>query len=287
MTAPRAGAGPTGPAARLGISTISFRHRPLPEALRLIAATTAREIDLGAIPAVTDHVPVPFEGDPDDYVDLLDELGLTCGAVNADPGDLNDPELTEGELVESVDPLARLAAALGGALIVPAGRADHAPILDSEQDLARIIENLQIVSRTCAARGVRLLVEVLHHRRYLHTVPAADELLARSDPADFGVLFDVSHVVASAEDPIAWARRLGARIERVHLRDAVPGNLNLSLGAGDVDLAGVVTALESQDFAGTYVLELETHDVAEEDREADVARSLALVDRLLAAAASV
>ena len=61
MTAP---ARPSAPSVRVGISTISFRHRPLTEALRLIAATGAREIDLGAIPDVTDHVPVPFTGDP-------------------------------------------------------------------------------------------------------------------------------------------------------------------------------------------------------------------------------
>lgn len=269
--------------ARVGVSTISFRHRPLDEALRLIAATGASEIDLGAIPAVTDHVPVPVDGDPAEYAHLIREHGLRCGAVNADPGDLNDPELAERDLVAVVDPLAELAGALDAALIVPAGRADHAPFADQEGDLARIAENLQVISRVCAVRGVRLLVEVLHHRRYLHTVAAADELLARSEPEAFGVLFDVSHVVASAEEPIAWARRLGARIERVHLRDAVPGNLNLSLGAGEVDLAGVIAALEAQGFAGTYILELETHDVAEADRQADVARSLALVTEVLAA----
>lgn len=269
--------------ARIGISTISFRHRPLDEALRLIAATGSSEIDLGAIPAVTDHVPVPVDRDPAQYADLLREHGLRCGAVNADPGDLNDPGLAERDLVAVVDPLVELAAALDAALIVPAGRADHAPFVDQQSDLARIAGNLQVISRVCAAHRVRLLVEVLHHRRYLHTVAAADELLARSDPDAFGVLFDVSHVVASAEDPITWARRLGPRIERVHLRDAVVGNLNLSLGAGEVDLSGVIAALEAQGFGGTYVLELETHDVAEADREADVARSLALVGEVLTA----
>ncbi|GAA1489761.1 sugar phosphate isomerase/epimerase family protein [Brachybacterium sacelli] len=276
----------TGHPARLGVSTISFRHRPLREALRLISATGAWEIDLGAIPAVTEHVPVPFDGDPGEYAGLLREAGLTCGAVNADPGDLNDPGLTGDELFSTVDPLAELAAALGAALIVPAGRADDVPFVDHEADLTRIAGNLQLISRVCAARGVRLLVEVLHHRRYVHTVAVADDLLTRCDPDSFGVLFDVSHVVASAEDPIAWARRLGDRIERVHLRDAVPGNLNLSLGAGEVDLAGVLATLESQGFTGTYVLELETHDVAEADREADVARSLALVGSHLGAAAT-
>lgn len=272
----------TGPSVRVGVSTISFRHRPLAEALRLIAGIGAEEIDLGAIPAVTDHVTVPFDGDPAQYRAAIAAAGLRAGAVNADPGDLNDPALTSSDLTAVIEPLAELAAALGAALIVPAGRADHAPMVDHDSDLERIAENLDLITEICAARGVRLLVEVLHHRRYIHTVEAADALLARCTPEQFGVLFDVSHVVASAEDPLAWARSLGDRIERVHLRDAVPGDLNLSFGAGEVDFSALVRTLEAQGFTGTYILELETHDVAEEDREQDAARSHAEISQLLA-----
>lgn len=271
----------TAPSARVGLSTISFRHRPLAEALRLIADIGAQEIDLGAIPAVTDHVPVPFSGDPAQYASAIAAAGLRTGAVNADPGDLNDPDLTAATLTAVVQPLVELAAALGAALIVPAGRADHSPIVDHASDLDLIAANLGLISELCTAQGVRLLVEVLHHRRYVHTVEAADALLERCTPEQLGVLFDVSHVVASAEDPLAWADSLGDRIERVHLRDAVPGNLNLSLGAGEVDFPALVTALEAQGFTGTYILELETHDVAEEDRERDAARSHAEISALL------
>ena len=42
---------------RLGCSTISFRHLPLPEALAAIAELGFGEIDLGALPGVCDHVP--------------------------------------------------------------------------------------------------------------------------------------------------------------------------------------------------------------------------------------
>jgi len=271
----------TSPSARVGISTISFRHRPLAEALRLIASTGAREIDLGAIPDVTDHVPVPFTGDPATYLREIDGADLRAGAVNADPGDLNDPQLSTEDLSAVVEPLVRLAAALGAALIVPAGRADHDPFVDHGTDLDRIAENLGLISRLCTDQGVRLLVEVLHHRRYVHTVAGADALLERCTSEQFGVLFDVSHVVASDEDPLAWAHRLGDRIERVHLRDAVPGNLNLSLGAGDVDFPALVRTLEGQGYAGTYILELETHDVAEGHREQDVRRSHAEIVALL------
>ena len=268
-------------ARRVGISTITFRFRPLEEALTLIAATGAVEVDLGAIPAVTDHVPVPFTGDPQAYVAALATHGLSAGAVNSDVGPLNDPALDAATLTATVRPLADLAAATGAALIVPCGGPSWEAYVDEETDLARIVENLRLVSRLCAERGVRLLVEVLHHRRYVHDVQRADRVLDALGSQEIGRLLDVSAIVASGDDPVAWAAKHAARVERVHLRDAVPGDLNLGIGRGQADFRGVLTALETAGFTGTYVLELETHDIAEDEREADAQRSWNEITALL------
>src|SRR6476469_7758877 len=258
---------------RVGISTITFRFRPLEEALTIIERLGAVEVDLGAIPDVTDHVPVPFTGDPAAYVADLEAHGLLAGAVNADIGHLNDPDLPREVLAETVRPLVALAAATGGALIVPCGRNSYEEYVDEETALATIAETLRFVSGLCAEAGVRLLVEVLHHRRYVHSVERAEKVLELLGPDVFGLLFDVSHIVASSDDPVAWARQRADRGERVHLRDAVPGNLNLGIGRGETDFAGTIGALEAGGFTGTYILELETHDVEEQDREADARRS--------------
>jgi len=269
-------------ASRVGISTITFRFRPLEEALTIIERLGAVEVDLGAIPDVTDHVPVPFTGDPAAYVADLKSHGLRAGAVNADIGHLNDPDLSRETLAETVRPLVALAAATGGALIVPCGRNSYEAYVDEETDLATIADNLRFVSEICSEAGVRLLVEVLHHRRYVHSVERAEKVLELLGPDVFGLLFDVSHIVASSDDPVAWARQRADRVERVHLRDAVPGDLNLGIGRGETDFAGTISALEAGGFTGTYILELETHDVDEQDREADALRSreeiLAILD---------
>ena len=269
-------------APRVGISTITFRFRPLEEALTIIERLGAVEVDLGAIPDVTDHVPVPFTGDPAAYVADLESHGLRAGAVNADIGHLNDPDLSRETLAETVRPLVALAAATGGALIVPCGRNSYEAYVDEETDLATIADNLRFVSELCSEAGVRLLVEVLHHRRYVHSVERAEKVLELLGPDVFGLLFDVSHIVASSDDPVAWARQRADRVERVHLRDAVPGDLNLGIGRGETDFAGTIGALEAGGFTGTYILELETHDVDEQDREADALRSreeiLAILD---------
>jgi sugar phosphate isomerase/epimerase len=269
---------------RVGISTISFRFRPFDEALRIIAGIGASEIDLGAIPDVCDHVPVPFTGSPIDYAEALAAHGLSAGAVNADVGPLNDPNLSDAAIAELAQPLIELAAATGAVLILPCGAQDWATIVSEEADLALIERRLRDLSAQAAQRGVRLLVEVLHHRRWVHTVERANRVLADLGPEVIGLLFDVAHVVASDEDVVAWAEQVASRVERVHLRDAVPGNLNVGIGRGDVDFAGVIRALEAAGFAGTYILELETHDVEEDDREADAQRSFELITTELAAA---
>ena len=271
-------------AERVGVSTITFRHRGLVEALDLIASLGAVETELGAIPDVVDHVPVPFDGDIRYYLDELSRHGLRSGAVNADIGDINDPEYDREALRARAVPLIELAAATGGALIVNCGRQDWADFVDEDTDLANIAGNLTFLAGLCADRGVRLLVEVLHHRRWIHTVERANRLLEMVDPAVFGLLFDVAHLGASQEDTVAWAAEQAGRIERVHLRDAVPGNLNVGIGRGQVDFAETIAMLENSGFTGSYILELETHDVDEQDRPADARRSRDLVIDWLEAA---
>jgi len=265
----------------VGISTITFRHRPLEEALRLIEGLGAVETELGAIPDVVDHVPVPFDGRVEPYLDLLDEHRLRAGAVNADIGDINDPDYDRESLRTTTEPLLRLASAVGGSLIVNCGRQSWHDFVDESSDLEAIAGNLRYLSRLSADHGVRLLVEVLHHRRWIHTVERADRLLDLVDAPVFGLVLDTAHLGASDEDVVAWAGRQATRIERVHLRDAVPGNLNVGIGRGTVDFGGVIAALESRGFTGSYILELETHDVEERDREADAQRSLELVTGML------
>src|SRR6478609_8648796 len=137
---------------RLGCSTISFRHLPLPQALATIAELGFAEIDLGALPGVCDHVP---------YV-------LDATAV-----------------------------------------AD--------------------VAATVAAHGVELWVESLHFHRLCFNIERAQQLTSRLEQADHhvGVVMDFSHIVASGGDPVEFGGRFGPRIAHVHLRDAVPGNINL------------------------------------------------------------
>ncbi|GAB3288149.1 hypothetical protein GCM10027563_23590 [Parasphingorhabdus pacifica] len=63
----------------------------------------------------------------------------------------------------------------------------------------------------------------------------------------------------------------------------MPGDINLSIGHGRVDFAGVVHELSDQGYAGHYVLELETHDVDEENRDRAAGRARDVISALLPA----
>jgi sugar phosphate isomerase/epimerase len=92
---------------------------------------------------------------------------------------------------------------------------------------------------------------------------------------------DFSHVVASGADPVEFVARFAERIEHVHLRDAVPGNINLSIGNGDADFAAGLTALAATGYRGHFALELETRDVTHDERPAATAQAGALVSALI------
>ena len=77
---------------RLGCSTISFRHQPLPEALATIAGLGFTEIDLGALPGVCDHVPYVLDMTAvEDVARTVIASGLQVRSINGDIGDLNVP----------------------------------------------------------------------------------------------------------------------------------------------------------------------------------------------------
>ena len=84
---------------------------------------------------------------------------------------------------------------------------------------------------------------------------------------------DFSHIVAAGGDPLDYLSRHRGRIAHVHLRDAVPGNINLSIGNGQADFAAGLEALAADGYTGHFSLELETRDVTHDERPAAAAKA--------------
>ncbi|MGW0183569.1 sugar phosphate isomerase/epimerase family protein [Nocardia sp. NPDC003345] len=271
---------------RLGCSTISFRHLPLDAALRAIDGLGFTEIDLGALPGVCDHVPFALDTAAIEQVaKQVTASGLRVRSVNGDIGDLNRPadESTQAHL----ERLLELTAAVGAqALVLPCGALAHDPIRTLDEDLDLVATHLPWTSEAARAAGLALWTESLHVHRLCHDLPRATRLTARLAP-DVGIVMDFSHIVAAGADPVAFVRLFGHRIEQVHLRDAVVGDINRSIGSGAVDFGAGFAALADYgydydyDYDGHFSLELETRDITGTERPAAATSAARLLSPLI------
>jgi sugar phosphate isomerase/epimerase len=268
----------------LGCSTISFRHQQLAPALATIAGLGFTEIDLGALPGVCDHVPyVLDEAAVADVAATVAASGLRVRSINGDIGDLNRP-LTDEQRADRrrhLDMLVELAAATSSrALVLPCGALDHEPVDSLPADLDLVAAELTAAARTANTRGVQLWTESLHYYRLCCDLPRAQALSDRLPP-EVGVVMDFSHIVASGGDPGEFVRHFGPRIAHVHIRDAVPGNINVSVGNGHVDFGFGLKALAHAGYAGHFSLELETRDITHDERPAAAARAGHFITELI------
>jgi inosose dehydratase len=224
-------------------------------------------------------------------------ISLVAGFV---PAVLHDPSALERELAE-VDAAAQTIASLGGRVLVLAASTggdgyEAAGRLDAA-GWAALGHGIDRVVASAGERGLRVAVHP-HHGTVVHGPEDVDRLL---EVSEVGLCLDTGHVIVGAGDPLALARGAATRVIHVHLkdvsaataervaagdlgyRDAVREGLYRPLGDGDLDVAGVVRALEESGYDGWYVLE---HDEVL-DQEPDegsgpignARRSLAFLER--------
>jgi sugar phosphate isomerase/epimerase len=268
---------------RLGCSTISFRRWPLPGALAEIKAQGFGETDLGSLPGVCDHVPIPLLADRvDALAEQILDSGVAVRLINADVADMDDPDLDAAEMQRRLRTLVELAQAVGtSTIMLPCGRQGTEPRTELSRDIATVARNLTAGANFVNAAGLNLLVEAPHSRRLCATVERSEMLYEALGESPVGAVLDFSHVVASGDDEVDAVRRFDGRIGHVHLRDAVLGDINLSIGRGKVDFPAAIDALTSSGYQGHYSLELETHDIEDADRPTEAGRAGRYITSLL------
>ena len=270
---------------RLGCSTISFRHLDLDAALAAIAGLGFAEIDLGALPGVCDHVPYVLDAAAVDAVAAaVGSMGLRVRSINGDIGDLNHPLDAQARAARDrhLDMLVALAAATeSAALVLPCGALDHTPVRSLGADLDLVAAELIAAAEAAHHRGVELWAESLHYHRLCWNLDRAQQLTDRLAASRVRVVMDFSHIVASGGDPVEFVGRFGDHIAHVHIRDAVPGNINLSVGNGQVDFARGLKALADAGYPGHFALELETRDITNDERPQATARAAQLISGLI------
>ncbi len=167
------------------------------------------------------------------------------------------------------------------ALVLPCGALGHDPVRSVDEDLDTIAAQLIHAGQRAAEFGVELWTESLHFLRFCWNLERAERLAQRLAGSGVGIVMDFSHIVAAGEDPLEYVGRHEGRIAHVHLRDAVPGNINLSIGNGHADFAAGLRSLANRSYTGHFSLELETRDVTHDERPAAAAKAASFITDLI------
>lgn len=177
-------------------------------------------------------------------------------------------------------PLDALVASGAGVLVLAATTGadgyDSRPTLDDDQ-WATLLINLDRLAGAAEARGV-LAVLHPHVGTMVETRDEVDRVLQGSRIA---LCLDTGHLLIGGTDPLQLARDVPHRIAHAHLKDvdaalaarvqageltyteAVREGMYTPLGRGDIDIAGIVTALRRNGFDGWFVMEQDTILAAE------------------------
>jgi inosose dehydratase len=238
--------------------------------------------------------------DPAERTMLLRQHDLTA-AGGFVPAVLHDP---------AIDPLTDVDRALDGfgppeedgpvlVLAAATGTAGYEsrPALDAA-GWQTLLANLDRVAARAAERGYLTAL----HPHVGTMVEKQDEVHRVLDGSGVRICLDTGHLLIGGTDPAELARQAPHRVGHVHLKDVgaatarrvtgkqisyaegVAAGLYRPLGQGDVDVKGVVSALEVSGYQGWYVLEQDTILPVAPDGEgpaADVRQSLNYLRTLL------
>lgn len=175
---------------------------------------------------------------------LADQVGLQfCSAHMPLP---SGPEA--GRILDDL-------AELGTDVIFVSGKRDQ---FSSKEGVERLAEAFSAGVEAAAARGVR----VGYHNHWWEFSNSFDGQVAydyflASLGAEVPLEVDTYWVQAGGADPAATVGRLGARVSHLHVKDgpAVPGEAQVAVGEGKVDVAGVLGANEA---VAWHIVELDS-----------------------------
>ena len=239
---------------RFGCAAITWNGND-PLAIDDISALGFRGIQLRASAVAR------WEARPGELRDLLARRNLSLVALSSGLVQL-DPEAEESDRTLHTRNAQFVHDAGGSFLQVvderPNGRAAE------PEDYQRMGRLLTEIGRRVAEVGVTLV----YHNHMGNLGQAPDEVARVLDAADASVvrlLLDVAHYKAAGGDPVAAVARHADRIAFLHLKDLqrpAPGRGAASyrfveLGRGEVDIPGVLSALQRTAFSGWAVVELD------------------------------
>jgi inosose dehydratase len=225
-----------------------------------------------------------FPTDPQQLRRELSKRGLEMATAFV-PAPLANPEAHEAGFAEAIR-TAKLLAAVGARLILladsmtasriaAAGRVNAAGDCLSEEQWDGAVRIITRIAEAC--RELDIAAAFHHHAgTFIETPDEIARLCDSVDPELLGLCLDTGHYLYGGGDPVEAARKYGARIRRLHLKDvrkpaleqarregigflgAVRRGVFCELGDGTVDAPQVIAALKAGGFTGWTIVEQDT-----------------------------
>ncbi len=240
--------------------------------------------------------------DPDELVDYVKGFGLSVVAGFV-PAVLYRDRKIDDQLAyvdRATQQLAR-----SGSKVVVVGPASHYAGYDTEIEMSDeewgvFVANLARLIDTVGDYGLSTAI----HPHWGMAISRQQHVERMLESCEAGLCLDTGHLYLGGCDPLDIAKLASARIDHVHLKDvddrlaeqvrsgelpfrqAVIDGMFKPLGAGGVDISGVVRHLEASNYRGWYVLEQDcalNHEPAPgEGPRSDAAESVAYLERIAA-----
>lgn len=145
----------------------------------------------------------------------------------------------------------------------------------TEEDLRHMADTLNILGkRIFEEEGMRFGPHA-HLGSQFQNQHEIEFIMANTDPKHVGFVLDTGHITMAGMDPLALAKKLGHRVVEFHLKDTKPEDRGgtkhvpegvdqmkdpyfFPLGNGGVDFVGLKKYLDSIQWKGFLVVELDT-----------------------------
>lgn len=243
--------------------------------------------------------------DPDVLGPELESRGLTTAGTFMFQPIYDDTR--EEQVLDVAQRTSRVVRELGGHFLIlvdqptdlrvmTAGREQQAQRM-APKDRVGYLERVRRIGSIAAEHELRAVFHQ-HAGTNVEFLDEVEELFAGVDDECLGMCLDTGHLAYAGIDPVDAIRRFDDRIDHVHFKDvdgevlararaqgwdfwtAISAGIFCPIGQGVVDFAGVMSALETLDFAGTATIEQDRHPQSDTDPLADLRASIAHIESL-------
>jgi len=170
----------------------------------------------------------------------------------------------DGDVLAHASAISRCAGFARALNFAPAGGAPHVTSTGAERRggrgaLERVIRCAQAVLQSQPAESPVLLALEPHFGNVLEQPEDFSAVLSACPDERLGVCVDTGHFHSAGVDIPAFIQQFAGRIYSVHLKDHI-GSRSVGIGRGEIDLPGILAALQASGYRAGLTVELEVDD---------------------------